>query len=510
MNKRELYILVAVLCLLGIGLFLYKALIIKYPLTPASEARAWNIEMRVHFSATSEPAKVYLRIPQSTAEFDIVDEQFISRGYGMSTRRKEGGRRVLWSLRQARGEQVLFYRVKLRQATTMVTSSNKTPAMQKVQLDGAQTMAAEAILAEVRSRSADTETLIAELFGYLNKPASNRDDKLAILIGNQRDIQNKLQTAVDILGLAGTPARTAHGIRLQSMIRTAERVHLLQVFQQGQWHSYDPFSGELANLDNIITWWYDDQPLIQINGGRNASVDIAVSEIQEPALLSASWREKKSSPALAHISLLDLPIDTQAVYQILLTVPVGVLLLVVMRNIVGIKTFGTFMPILIALAFRETQLLWGIFLFSLVVGLGIAIRFYLERLKLLLVPRLSIILISVIIIMTLISIISHKLGLYRGLSIALFPMVILTMTIERMTIVWEERGLREAFEQSIGSLVTATLAYLIMQLDSIQHLVFVFPELLLVLLAIILLLGRYRGYRLLELLRFRALIQERD
>jgi hypothetical protein len=39
----------------------------------------------------------------------------------------------------------------------------------------------------------------------------------------------------------------------------------------------------------------------------------------------------------------------------------------------------------------------------------------------------------------------------------------------------------------------------------IGHLVFVFPELLLVLLAATLLLGRYSGYRLLELRRFRAL-----
>jgi hypothetical protein len=43
-----------------------------------------------------------------------------------------------------------------------------------------------------------------------------------------------------------------------------------------------------------------------------------------------------------------------------------------------------------------------------------------------------------------------------------------------------------------------------MQLDVVEHMVFVFPELLLVLLAFVLLLGRYSGYRLLELQRFRS------
>ena len=44
-----------------------------------------------------------------------------------------------------------------------------------------------------------------------------------------------------------------------------------------------------------------------------------------------------------------------------------------------------------------------------------------------------------------------------------------------------------------------------MDMDFAQHLVFVFPELLLVVLAATLLLGRYTGYRLTELVRFRAL-----
>jgi hypothetical protein len=177
----------------------------------------------------------------------------------------------------------------------------------------------------------------------------------------------------------------------------------------------------------------------------------------------------------------------------------------VMRNIVGIKTFGTFMPVLIALAFRETQLLAGIFLFVLVVGIGLSIRFYLDHLKLLLVPRLASVLIVVIMLMVFVSILGHKLGLERGLSIALFPMVILTMTIERMSIVWEERGAREALQQGFGSLLVASLAYLIMNTLVLQHLVFIFPELLLLVLAGSLLLGRYSGYRLSELRRFRVL-----
>jgi hypothetical protein len=128
-----------------------------------------------------------------------------------------------------------------------------------------------------------------------------------------------------------------------------------------------------------------------------------------------------------------------------------------------------------------------------------------ERLKLLLVPRLASVLTVVVLMMAGISVVTHQLGIGAGLSVALFPMVILTMTIERMSIGWEEAGPREALQQAAGSLLAASLAYLAMTDRQLQHLVFMFPELLLIVLAAMLVLGRYTGYRLTELTRFRAL-----
>ena len=151
---------------------------------------------------------------------------------------------------------------------------------------------------------------------------------------------------------------------------------------------------------------------------------------------------------------------------------------------------------------------WGLFLFILLVSLGLLIRFYLEYLQLLLVPRLASVLIIVVLLMLVVSLISHKLGIERGLSVALFPMVIMAMTIERMSLVWEEHGPAEAFKQGFGSLLIASLGYLLMTDQQLEHLIFVFPELLLVFLAFTLMLGRYTGYRLMELWRFRSIWQE--
>jgi hypothetical protein len=60
-------------------------------------------------------------------------------------------------------------------------------------------------------------------------------------------------------------------------------------------------------------------------------------------------------------------------------------------------------------------------------------------------------------------------------------------------------------KQGFGSLATACLAYVVMSWEPLKHLMFVFPELLLVIFAMTLLIGRYSGYRLTELTRFKSL-----
>jgi hypothetical protein len=147
-------------------------------------------------------------------------------------------------------------------------------------------------------------------------------------------------------------------------------------------------------------------------------------------------------------------------------------------------------------------------LFTIITALGLSLRSYLEHLKLQMLPRLSVVLTFVVVLIAAISLFSHKLGLERGLSVALFPMVILTMTIERLSITWEERGGGHAMKVAIGTLFAASLAHIIMSVPELIYFVFTFPAVLLILVGFMLAMGRYRGYRLTELIRFKAFIKE--
>jgi hypothetical protein len=200
-------------------------------------------------------------------------------------------------------------------------------------------------------------------------------------------------------------------------------------------------------------------------------------------------------------------LEIQQVFRIILLIPLGALVVVIFRNIIGINTFGTFMPVLIALAFRNTKLGWGLILFSMVIALGLASRWFMDRLKLLLVPRLSVIVTVLVIILISASLAGHHMGVYRVLAVALFPMVIMTMTIERLSIILMERGGKEAIKVSLGTLLVSTSGYFVMSVSSIQEFFFAFPEILFALIGIQIILGRYTGYRLTEYFRFHSFIK---
>lgn len=506
MNRTHFTLLVLTLIGVGLVLFLYKLIELRYPLSPRATTTEWELEASVSFVAKNQPVKVALFIPRSLERITILDEHFISRGFGLTSAVKGGNRQAAWFARQERGLHTLFYHAVIQRYQSEAALVEETPIIEPPALEGAHLESATVLLQEAKERSADTDTLATALLQALSSTAPSQH--VALLLGKKPSTTKRFEVAVKVLALAGIPARTVHGIRLEEGNRHAPILHWLEVFNAGRWQAYDPSTSAQGLPREYIPWWRGDEPLAKISGGERLSVNLAIAKNEEVGVEHAVLASKERHSNFFDFSLFSLPLRTQAVFRIMLLIPLGALLVVLLRNVIGIDTFGTFMPVLVALAFRETELIKGVILFCLVVSLGLAARFYLEHLKLLLVPRLAAVLTVVVLLLAALSVLTNKMGLDAGFSLALFPMVILTMTIERMSIVWEELGPATALKQAGGSLLAAVLACLLMTWSLLEHLIFVFPELLLIVLALNILLGRYTGYRLLELKRFKVLAKQ--
>lgn len=81
--------------------------------------------------------------------------------------------------------------------------------------------------------------------------------------------------------------------------------------------------------------------------------------------------------------------------------------------------------------------------------------------------------------------------------------------IERASITWEEEGSSNALREVFFSVIAAIITYAIISNEVIRHIMFVFNELNLVILFIVMLLGTYTGYRLTELKRFAPLVKDK-
>jgi len=504
MRQRHLLILCFALAFVGLAVFAYKVLWLGFPVRPHERSETWRVEARLTFEAPGAPAKAKLRVPQSARGLVVVEQNFVSPGYGLTTAFERGNPTAVFAIARADGLQTLYFRALV--ARTLLPRNpppEPAPELPVPTFGHAERVAAQSLTEAARAQSADRETLAAFLLARLreSKPTS----EVALLVGPVPSTLRVLNVAVDLLRLAGVPARTVHGLTLEPERRHAQFIHWVEIHDGGHWRPVYPWDNRPGPPPDTLRWWHGQLPLAEVTGGAKLQHEVSVTRAYEYALTSAVRYGRKFEEKLVEFSIFGLPLQTQAVFRTLLVIPAGIFLLVVLRNVVGIKTFGTFMPVLIALAFRETGLLAGVVFFSIIVALGLAVRMYLEGLKLLLVPRLATIVIVVILIIGGLSILANKLEFHRGLSIGLFPIVILTMTIERMTTVWEERGAGEALQQAAGSLVVGALCFVLMSSPYVSHLFFVFPELLLVVLAATIALGRYTGYRLTELRRFTPL-----
>lgn len=510
MSKLHVRILAAVLVAIGVGLCYYKVTRLGLPLFPSQQADVWTIEARVEFKPLKKdtPIKALLFIPKSPAGYTVVDENFVSSNYGLTTEDDGIRRYIQWAVRKATGYQVLYYRLHLAPDPSGMLGERPKPSLPAnitpPEFPDVIKPAIRTLIDEARSKSADNLSLGKALLLRLN--ASGKDENVSLLRQDMASPEQWVGRVTDILNVAGVPARIANVLRLADGTRHANLSPWIEVYFNEEWQIFNPQTAEAGLPKDFIIWHIGKEPELILQGGKFPKVEFSVNRHPQEMSSVAEQRARQMGSRIMEYSLFSLPVQTQNVYRILLLAPIGAFLIVLMRNLIGFKTFGTFMPILIALAFRETKLLWGLTLFVLVVSLGLTIRFYLEYLKLLLVPRLASVLTIVILLMVAVSLLSHKLGIDRGVSVALFPMVILSMTVERMAVIWEEAGPREAMQQAFGSLLVAALGFLLMSNKLLAHLVFVFPELLLVVLAGNLLLGRYTGYRLIELWRFRSLL----
>ncbi len=303
----------------------------------------------------------------------------------------------------------------------------------------------------------------------------------------------------------GIPARLVTGLTLAK--RSQQKAHVwVEAWLSDAWLPLCPFHHHFGRLPpTYLVFGYGDMTMVR---GRNAR-DLEYSVLVEPRTLTADTQAEQPSSLrrfFTMISLYALPPSEWRLVEFLLLLPAAALIICVFRNLIGLQSFGTFAPALIGLAFRELESLPGILVFVSIILIGWGLRRILDHFHLLQVPRTAFLLSLVVIILISAILAANYQDLVATRYISLFPMVILTGMIERFWTLETEDGIGSSLRTLLNTMIMAGTVALVLSIPALVHHLVTYPETIGLIMALQLLLGRYTGYRLSELFRFRDLM----
>ncbi len=319
------------------------------------------------------------------------------------------------------------------------------------------------------------------------------------------DAVAKSRLLVALLRSRGIPARIVNGVTLSK--GPQQRGHYwVEAWVYDHWLPMCPFYDHFRHVPSTyVIFGYGDKPLVR---GRNVKDVDAVFLVEHEPIVDAEGA--RTTPVLTFfrsISLYMLPPAEQRLVEILLLLPVAALIICVYRNLIGINSFGTFAPALVGLAFRELHSLPGFFVFVAILLVGWLMRRVLDHYHLLQVPRVSMMLTLIMMVLITLIIAANLEDLPATKYISLFPLVILTGMVERFWTLETEDGTTSSFRTLLYTMGIAATISLVCGLHGLVDHLFQYPETLGLIMAAQLLIGRYTGYRFMELLRFRDFVK---
>jgi hypothetical protein len=502
--KRPAVLLVVALLILSFALISYRVIWLKYPILPAVPEKAWQLSIDAHVNGGEKETTVMVGLP-STRRGQLVAEERIRSGTLNFNLLREGPNQIgVWSGAVSSRGEIIGYSATI-QVRPPRSFKTKTPPLEPYPPN-----AGEKDQELVRRLVAKWDPLppadrlrrvAAAVKGFWGTTPPEDQDLRAWSAFH--DKHGQVTAFLVLLRAAGLPAQVVEGLQLAESI-TNSTLTWIEVWTGQESENLQPERGEIYQRPvPLLPLTTNGLPAVRVINGELSEVRWTLNR----GIIN-QWRMQferimRSNRFLDRWSLFRLPEEFQRTFRILILVPIGALMICLLRNIVGFPTFGIFLPVLMALAFRNTGLAYGLGIFWSVVLIGYVVRRWIDKLRLLLVPRLSVILTLVIVCITVFAMLGNKLGLREFMAVGLLPFVILTMTIERFFVITEEAGAREALWTAAGSAGVAVITYGTLELEPLQLTFFVYPELLFAVAAVQVLLGRYTGYRLLELLRFR-------
>lgn len=484
--------------------------------------KIYEVSYNISAEAFNEKIRISTFLPVSDQRQTISEEINNSPSYNFSFNKSQDNKEGEWEATNANGVQSLSYFFKFQGKAiqyiidSSLTNDNKFPpgfekylqTTENIQVNHPQ-------IQELFLNTVGSETRVLSILDSIHKythalasrPFKGLTDALTTLRLGEASCNGKSRLFIALARNANIPTRLVGGIILD--VGSKKTSHQwVEAYVNGNWVPFDPLNNHFAFIPhNYLNLYKGDHFLFSHTSNINFDYNFSIKS--RLSLNPAFFSELKEHPFNAYnlwqaFEKIGIPIG---LIKIILLFPLGALIVAIFRNVIGIKTFGVFLPALIAIACRETGLLWGLTGFAVVISTVSLVHFPLEKIGILYTPKLVIMLVSVVLLFLGMSYLAIETNYTSLAYITMFPIVVLTLSAERFARTISEESYKDAIITTLQTMIVAAAAFIAMNSQSMEAFFIAFPELFLAIVGINLFLGKWIGLRASEYIRFKGLIK---
>ena len=509
--------------LLPISITAYKLYELDYPLAGLIPATRYAVELSMQVDGHGEDISVHTYLPKTDSRQSINNEKNSSGVFTTELKSDQLNRDAFWRAENVHGQQgiVYAYTVQARHvrfnipADLTIPESYPAPfASYLISEPGIQKddpLIEAALSSIVLNESPTILDAVTRIHRHLQDNLANRNfsgftDALTALKLGEASCNGKSRLFVAMLRKLNIPSRLVGGLIMQQGSKRTTH-QWIEVYINGHWVPFDTINDHFAEIPaNYLTLYYGDLVLLKHTANVNFQYFFKITKQLVPQRDAQDALSQSALNITNLYAFFERVGISQNLLKILLMLPLGALVTVVFRNVIGLETFGTFLPALIAAAARETGLMWGMIGFLMIILVSAVVRRALDWLQLLHSPKMAIMLTTVVITMLVTTVAGVQFGLFKLAHMTLFPIAILAITAERVALMEAEQGSLKVARITFMTLIVISACYAVMDSLFMQSLILAFPELLLIVIALNLWLGKWIGIRVMEFVRFRRLI----
>ncbi len=372
----------------------------------------WQLTYTATFHARKAAAKVRFSFPLDTEHVRLRDYKIVTAGVGAKRLKSAAGqeRDIVVETPKTGVYQVVAqsdirltqrpgWRKNLPEAN--LTTKERHNCLRDENAIETSDPAVQGVLKRLRGTQGSKEELVERVFSYCTREiasggAGGPQGAAAVLAKGAASPLGRARTMVALCRAAKVPARPVTGFEIRKGDDVSPHTWV-EVLSDDTWESYDPENGYRREMPYYFVPVRRDG--VAVIRSQEVS-DLAAKYAISPLPSAAATFDLEHRRPWDVLDLTRLPVQMHDVLEVILLLPLGGLVTALVRTIIGLRTFGTFSPTLLALAFvfsHDWQT--GLVLLLAVIVLGFSSRAFLERLKLLLVPRLGIILTLVVLCM---------------------------------------------------------------------------------------------------------------